>query len=782
MVGDSTAATRTPLVTALRWSGIVVGAFVVVLLITLAVLDANAAALRGPIARMAAAHLGRAVHIDGRLQLHLLSWTPRVIVNQLRVANPDWVTLKESEGKLAGRARPGAKDPQGNAPDAGEHMAKSAGEPTDMVRIGQLQVSLSIPALFKGEILLPYLGIDDTDINLVRDTKGRANWDFTPTSPSKPSTRPTRLPVLGSLHLGGGHLVVADEVRKLHFNGTVAADQAANGGAQSLSLKGDGSINEEPFELTATGDPLITAESHKPYTVASDIRAGRTKVKSRITITKPFDLGSVVADLSASGDDLADLYYLSGLALPNTAPYTVSGHLQRRGTLLKLTNFKGTLGNSDIHGTISIETAAARPVLSADLATELLDIKDLGPTLGTRATTNPSSLSRQQAHEHNPVESTAKARAATSHAAQTASNKPDSDAGSTEGLHGAKPKSAETRTAEAQQADVQAAQGETLLPDAKLDLKRVRGMDANVKYRAEAVKTEKMSIKEISLVLRLDNGVMTFTPVAFTLPQGTLTSNIRVDGSKDIPEIGIDSRLTAVRLSQFKMKDGQEPLDGTMVGRAILHGRGKSLHEVGSTAEGTLSVVVPHGDIRNAFAELMGINAANGLGLLLTGNQEKTGIRCGVANFKAEGGVFAAQDIVIDTDKVLITGKGEVDLGTEDLDLTLNGRPKKFRFFRIKSPIELGGTLSKPKVGLKPGNTPGQVALATALGVLATPLASVLAFVDPGLAKDADCGALLAEAQRQGAPEATDDLNKQPPPKDAPIKDAQRSTKARSIT
>ncbi len=780
-IPDKTASAQTRPVAVLKWTAIVIGGLLVVLLIALAVLDANADALRGPIARLASAHLGRTVHIDGPLQLHLLSWTPRVAVNQLRVANPDWVTVQESAGKAAGRAKPGAKDPH----EAAEHAAHSPGEPTDMVRIGQLQVSLSIPALFKGEVLLPYLGIDDSDINLVRDTRQRANWDFSTNGPSKPSAKPAKLPVLGSLHLGAGHLVVVDEIRKLHFSGTVAADQAANGGAQSLSLKGDGSINEQPFELTATGDPLITAESHKPYTLASDIRAGRTKVKSRITITKPFDMGSVVADLTASGDDLADLYYLSGLALPNTAPYTVSGHLQRRGTLLKLTNFKGTLGNSDIHGTLSIETAAARPVLNADLATKLLDIKDLGPTLGTRAATNPSSLSRQQAREHNPVESTAKARAATSHAAQTASNEPDSNAGSTEALHGAKPKSAQTRTAEAQQADEKAAKGETLLPDAKLDLKRIRGMDANVKYRAEAVKTEKMSIKAISLALALNNGVMTFTPVAFTLPQGTLTSNITIDGSQDIPQIAIDSRLTEVRLSQFKTKDGQEPLDGTMVGRAILHGRGKSLHEVGSTAEGTLSIVVPHGDIRNAFAELMGINAANGLGLLLTKNQDKTGIRCGVANFKAEGGVFAAQDIVIDTDKVLITGKGEVDLGTEDLDLTLNGQPKKFRFFRIKSPIELGGTLSKPKVGLKPGNTPGQVALATALGVLATPLASVLAFVDPGLAKDADCGALLAEAQSQGAPQetdqATDDPNKQPP-KDAPIKDAQRSTKARSIT
>ncbi len=777
---EPTTSAQTRPLRVLRWTAITIGGLLVVLLIALAVLDANADALRGPISRMASAHLGREVRIDGHLQLHLLSWTPRVVVNQLRVANPDWVTVKESEGKAAGRAKPGAR----SANEAAQAAKKSPDEPTDMVRIGKLQVSLSIPALFKGEVLLPYLGVDDSDIDLVRDAEQRANWDFSThgLSKSKPSTKPIKLPVLGALHLGAGHFVVVDEVRKLHFSGTVAADQAANGGAQSLSLKGDGSINDQPFELSATGDPLITAESHKPYTVASDIRAGRTKVKSRITITKPFDMGSVVADLSASGDDLADLYYLSGLALPNTAPYTVSGHLQRQGTSLKLTNFKGTLGNSDIHGTMSIETATARPVLNADLYTKVLDIKDLGPTLGSRAAKDPSSLSQQQAHEQNPLKSTEKARSATAHAAQTTANAGDSNAGNTEGLHGAKPKSAQVRTAEAKDADEKAAKGDTLLPDAKLDLKRIRGMDANVKYHAEAVKTEKMSINEIFLALKLDNGVLSFTPVSFTLPQGKLASNITVDGSKDIPEVSIDSRLTEVRLSQFKMKDGQEPLDGTMVGRAILKGRGKSLHEVGSTAEGTLSIAVPHGDIRNAFAELMGINAANGLGLILTKNQEKTAIRCGVANFKAEGGVFAAQDIVFDTDKVLITGKGEVDLGTENVDLTLNGQPKKFRFFRIKSSIALDGTLSKPKVGLTAGNTPGQIALATALGVVATPLASVLAFIDPGLAKDADCSSLLAEARGQGTPQSQDEANKQPPPKDAPIKDAQRSTKARSIT
>jgi hypothetical protein len=42
-----------------------------------------------------------------------------------------------------------------------------------------------------------------------------------------------------------------------------------------------------------------------------------------------------------------------------------------------------------------------------------------------------------------------------------------------------------------------------------------------------------------------------------------------------------------------------------------------------------------------------------------------------------------------------------------------------------------------------------------ALGVLLTPLASALAFVDPGLSKDADCGALMTENKTLGQRDST---------------------------
>ena len=45
-----------------------------------------------------------------------------------------------------------------------------------------------------------------------------------------------------------------------------------------------------------------------------------------------------------------------------------------------------------------------------------------------------------------------------------------------------------------------------------------------------------------------------------------------------------------------------------------------------------------------------------------------------------------------------------------------------------------------------------QGGLAAGVALVLSPLAAILPFVDPGLGKDADCGALLAQAKAQGTP------------------------------
>ena len=147
---------------------------------------------------------------------------------------------------------------------------------------------------------------------------------------------------------------------------------------------------------------------------------------------------------------------------------------------------------------------------------------------------------------------------------------------------------------------------------------------------------------------------------------------------------------------------------------------------------------------------MTGINVSKGLGLLLTKSDEKVPIRCGVAQFKIGDGLMNAENITFDTENVLIKGSGNINLGSEELHLEIKGEPKKIRFTRLRTPIEIGGHLADPSFGVNVASTVKQGAVAAALGALGTPVAAIIAFVDPGLAKDQNCAAMIAEADSKG--------------------------------
>jgi len=121
-------------------------------------------------------------------------------------------------------------------------------------------------------------------------------------------------------------------------------------------------------------------------------------------------------------------------------------------------------------------------------------------------------------------------------------------------------------------------------------------------------------------------------------------------------------------------------------------------------------------------------------------------VRCVVGDFGVKGGVMTARTLVFDTGVMNITGKGSVDLRNESVNMEFAGHPKKLTFFRLRAPITVSGPLRSPAVGIRSGGIPAQAGIAAVLGVVASPLAAILPFVDPGLAKNADCAALEGAA------------------------------------
>lgn len=641
------------------------GAFgLLVLVVVLGIALAPSSFWRWLIIHEASRATGRPASIDGDVKVHLFSLNPELLVEGFALSNAPWA------------------------------------QPKNMIVIKRFEAALSLKSLLRFHLIFPRVAIDSPAIDLERDASGRANWDFSHPGTGKThqnTSAPLHLPVIQNLSITHGTLTARDRIRKLTFDGRVSVEETPNtADNHALKLRGSGTLNGKPFDLNLNGEPLIGVQPSHPYAFEAAVAAADIKLNTHVTISRPFDLATLQATFHLSGSDLADVYYLTGLALPNTPPYDVSGTLVRDNLAFRVDDLQGKLGSSDVAGKLGIDTGRERPNLTAILASKQLNLADLAAPLGTEAT--PARKSNTLARPATPIP---------------------------------------------------AAQPARLLPDADLQVQRVRGMDADVQFDAASVTASKMPMKKVHFHLRLDNGKIALDPLAFQLPQGEFSGTVAVDAQNATPRTQIDMKLSNVDLAQFKSKSGQAaPLEGQLLGRIKLQGSGTSVHKTAENAEGDITLVIPKGEMREAFAELTGIDLARGLGLILTKNERNTEVRCGVANFKAGGGELKATTLVIDTTHVLVTGQGDINLESEALDLSLRGQPKQARMLRLRTPITLRGSLLEPKFGVQPGKLAAQTGGAVALGALLTPVAAVLAFVDGGLAKDANCAALVGQAEQ----------------------------------
>ena len=102
---------------------------------------------------------------------------------------------------------------------------------------------------------------------------------------------------------------------------------------------------------------------------------------------------------------------------------------------------------------------------------------------------------------------------------------------------------------------------------------------------------------------------------------------------------------------------------------------------------------------------------------------------------------------VLDTTDTTVTAEGSISLTQELLGLKIKAHPKDPSLLSARSPININGAFSRPSVGIDAVSLAARGAGAIALGVLLTPLASILAFIEPGLETDSDCAALLKQVQ-----------------------------------
>lgn len=564
----------------------------------------------------------------------------------------------------------------------------------NMAEIETLTFIIAVLDLLVGRVNLPELTIAAPHLSLEQTADGTANWTFTPLDAAAPEDRDS-FPIIGRLRIDDGFLRYRDAARNIDLESRLATVRGDGGdGDDRIELSGTGTLEGRAFELSVLAGALLTLRDEDvPYPLDADLTVGPTRVQASGTLTAPLQLTGMDMELTLSGQDAGDLFPIFGVPVPDTPPYDVSGRLTRDGAVWSFSDFSGNVGDSDLAGVLSFDTSGDRLFISGDLTSSVLDFDDLGPIVGAPVATG------------------------------------------------------EGETASDTQKEIAAAYGqrEQLLPDAPIDFARVRSVDAEIAFKGESIVAPGLPLDTVELQLDLKDGVLKLEPVTVGVAGGQVTADIEINAQKDEVASWYNVRLRGFRLESF-IPDGHAV--GEIVGRAQVQALGNSVAEAAGNADGEVSLILEDGEISNLAVELIGLDVMESLGILAAEESGRAPIRCAIASFSIDQGVGTAQALVIDTADSTVTGEGTIDLDTETVDLELLAHPKDPSLFSARAPIHVEGSFRAVSVTPDAAALAVRILAAAALGVVLTPVASALAFVEPGFGEDSNCQALTRQAEQ----------------------------------
>jgi uncharacterized protein involved in outer membrane biogenesis len=549
----------------------------------------------------------------------------------------------------------------------------------------------TIPLIF-GTQRFRWINLDGGKVALEYDASGKHNtWTFDENAEPKP----LRLPEIARGSITRTSLAYIDPKMQLAADIGIDTVKAKDTAFDSdIQFAGDGTIRQRPFTVSGSlMSPNETVAGGRNK-LALHAAAARTTLDVSGTLPGPTEFVGADLQLGVRGYDIANLFDFLGVAVPNTRAYRLNSALTYDGAEWKFTGLKGVFGDSDLAGSLRIGMPSNRLRLTADLRTNTLDIVDAGPFIGY----SPQRL----------------------------------DAMGADGaivVTGGRPR---------------------VLPDAPLRIEAISRFDADVRYRVSRVRAESFPLSDIDLTLDLERSLLELKPLKANLAGGNLLANISLNARDPAVRTIYDIRLSPTPMGRLLANFGAEQsgTTGTIGARVSMNGTGDSVRESLANSNGRIALVIPAGTFWTRNVQLAELDIGTFVQKMFEKKlKDPVQINCGLIAFTVRNGVAVADPILIDTKKNVITGRGGFNFRDESLDLAVRADAKTFSLFSAQSPVGVDGYFAAPRIDPISGELLTRAGAGVGLAVVATPIAGLLAFIDPGDAKAAQCGPVLSGAR-----------------------------------
>jgi uncharacterized protein involved in outer membrane biogenesis len=557
-------------------------------------------------------------------------------------------------------------------------IANPDGMTTDfgaLATIDTLTLAANIPDyLFHHTLVLPVIEIDHPVADVRQLPDGKNNYSLHLASGGN-SSGPA--PQIGNLIITNGAASIVLPAQKTNFSLTIntkpgPADSPVTG--EKIDIDAHGTYSGAPVTGSFIGGALLSLrDPSNPYPVDLHIANGTTHASLIGTIQNPASFGGANLTFDFSGQDMSNLYQLTGIPIPATPPYHLTGKLDYQKNAIRFENFSGRLGASDLEGNLSETTPidGGKRLITADLSSRQVNLADLAGFLGgTPGTT-----------------STPGATAATKAKVAAANASPN------------------------------------LLPNTPINLPKLDAANIELRYRGEHIINPNVPLDNVIVNLSIEDGRITLHPLNFGVASGSIASDFDLDPVNGVLHTRAKIDFRKLPLARLMKATHAFAGDGVVGGTARLTGTGNSVAAILGHGNGGLQLFMNQGgDINALLVDLIGLQAGDAV-LSALGVPQKTTIQCLVSDFSLTDGLVDTKTLLLATSEANVLGSGTVNLNNEKIDLHVATQATHFQIGSLSTPINIGGTLKNPSVLPAAGPLAARLGSAVGLGILFPPLA-----------------------------------------------------------
>lgn len=275
-------------------------------------------------------------------------------------------------------------------------------------------------------------------------------------------------------------------------------------------------------------------------------------------------------------------------------------------------------------------------------------------------------------------------------------------------------------------------QGKRVFSGELMKIDCLAALDGELKLHAKRTITPYGLIQNLQLDALLKDSRFTVRSLKASIGGGAVElrgvcrpvgNNVAVSGALKLENLGLSRLLRDLRT--------EDSADGTVGGELEFSSFGHSLESLIAHLNARTVLTVEKGTIQHCFVRLLGGELSTSLLELLgvsKSGEYYTDVGCAVCGLDIRGGLAKITALVVDTPEVTVYGSGEVDLGTERLDLSLEPSSKRgfaglsLSIGELAKPFKLTGSLAAPSLAVDPGKTALTIGKAIAGVVLFGPL------------------------------------------------------------